>query len=180
MEKIPTIKDIAKRLKINPSTVSRALKGHPSIGLVTTMRVNKIAKELNYSPNQNAIFLKQGKTFTVGVVLPDIAEPLYCSILSKIERFSHNRNYNVIFGQSFKKPEQERQILENMMNLRVDGILIALSKPKIPSKQIEQLRRYNIPVAILDNRNIVSDQTHQIIEHLFSILEFQQLPQIGA
>jgi LacI family transcriptional regulator len=180
MEKIPTIKDIAKRLKINPSTVSRALRGHPSIGLVTTMRVNKIAEELNYHPNQNAIFLKQGKTFTVGVVLPDIAEPFYCSILSKIERYSHNKNYNVIFGQSFKKPEQERQILENMMNLRVDGILIALSKPRVPLKQIEQLKRYNIPVAILDNRNMISDQPYQIIEHLFSILEFQPQPEAEA
>ncbi|MBT2560688.1 LacI family DNA-binding transcriptional regulator [Pedobacter sp. ISL-68] len=180
MEKIPTIKDIARRLKINPSTVSRALKGHPSIGLVTTMRVNKIAEELNYHPNQNAIFLKQGKTFTVGVVLPDIADPFYCSILSKMERYSHKKNYNVIFGQSFKNPDQERKILENMMNLRVDGILIALSKPKVPSKQIDQLKRYNIPVVILDSRNMVSDQPHQFIERLFSILEFQQQPDIKA
>ena len=180
MEKIPTIKDIARRLKIDPSTVSRALRGHPSIGLVTTMRVNKIAEELNYHPNQNAIFLKQGKTFTIGVVLPDIAEPCYCSILSKIERYAHGRNYTVIFGQSFKKPEQEKKILENMMNLRVDGILIALSKPKSPSKQVDQLVRYNIPVAILDGRNIMNDQSYRVIEHLFSILEFQQLPLLKA
>ena len=180
MEKIPTIKDIARRLKIDPSTVSRALRGHPSIGLVTTMRVNKIAKELNYHPNQNAVFLKQGKTFTIGVVLPDIGEAFYCSILSKIERYSHNKNYNVIFGQSFEKPERERQILDNMKNLRVDGVLIALSKPTVPSEQIEQLRRYHIPVVILDNRNMVNDQSYQVIEYLFSILEFQQLPDLKA
>ncbi|SDD07924.1 MULTISPECIES: LacI family DNA-binding transcriptional regulator [Pedobacter] len=180
MEKIPTIKDIARRLKIDPSTVSRALRGHPSIGLVTTMRVNKIAAELNYHPNQNAIFLKQGKTSTIGVVLPDIAEPLHCAVLSTIERYSNNKNYNVIFGQSFNKPEQERKILENMMNLRVDGILIALNKPKLPSEQIDQLKRYNIPVAILDNRNMIKDKSYRIIEQLFSILEFQQRPEIKA
>jgi DNA-binding LacI/PurR family transcriptional regulator len=180
MEKIPTIKDIAKRLKIDPSTVSRALRGHPSIGLVTTMRVNKIAKELNYHPNQNAVFLKQGKTFTIGVVLPDIAENSYCSILREIECCAHNKNYNVIFGQSFEKPDREKQILENMKNLRVDGVLIAVTKSTIDTEQFEQLRRYNIPVVTLDNRNIAGNKSGQAIEHLFSMLEFQQLSDLKA
>ena len=175
MEKIPTIKDIAKRLKIDPSTVSRALRGHPSIGLVTTMRVNKIAKELNYHPNQNAVLLKQGKTFTIGVVLPDIAETFYCSVLSQIECYSHTRNYNVIFGQSFEKPEREKQILDNMKNHRVDGILIAVTKSTIPAEQLEQFSRYNIPVVILDSKDIIQNKPYLAIEHLFSILEFQQL-----
>lgn len=180
MEKIPTIKDIAKRLNIDPSTVSRALRGHPSIGLVTTMRVNKIAKELNYHPNQNAVFLKQGRTSTIGVVLPDIAEDFYCSALSEIERYSHNKNYNVIFGQSFQKPDREKQILENMKNLRVDGILIATTRSTVDNEQFEQLRRYNIPVVILDSRDIVRDQPYLAIEHLFSILEFYPLPDLKA
>ena len=62
MKKKPaTIKEIAKKLKISPSTVSRALNNHPSIGLVTTMRVKKVAEELHYEPNQTAIFFKQRK-----------------------------------------------------------------------------------------------------------------------
>lgn len=179
MEKIPTIKDIAKRLNIDPSTVSRALRGHPSIGLVTTMRVNKIAKELNYHPNQNAVFLKQGKTFTIGAILPDIAENFYCSILREIECFSHNRNYNVIFGQSFERPEREKQILENMKNLRVDGILIALTESTSDHKQIEQIRKYNIPVVILNNRNTLQGQAFPAIELLFSMLSFNNSRRIN-
>lgn len=69
-----TLKEIAKRLKLSTSTVSRALKDHPSIGLVTTMRVKNVAKELNYEPNRTAIFFKQRKTFTIGVVLPSLSE----------------------------------------------------------------------------------------------------------
>ncbi|QIL40487.1 LacI family transcriptional regulator [Pedobacter sp. HDW13] len=176
MEKIPTIKDIARRLNIDPSTVSRALRGHPSIGLVTTMRVNKIAKELNYHPNQNAVFLKQGKTFTIGIVLPDISEAFYCTALSEIECYSHRKNYNVIFAQSFEDPEREKQILNNMKNHRVDGILIAVTKSTEDAGQFEEFKRYNIPVVVLDNRNIVADKPYPAIEHLFSILEFQQLP----
>ncbi|WP_431198719.1 LacI family DNA-binding transcriptional regulator [Mucilaginibacter sp. P19] len=77
MEKIPTIKEIAKRLKVSPSTVSRALHGHPSIGLVTTMRVNKVASELNYERNQTAVFFKQRKTLTIGVIVPDFSDAFF-------------------------------------------------------------------------------------------------------
>ncbi|AOM76313.1 LacI family DNA-binding transcriptional regulator [Pedobacter steynii] len=176
MEKIPTIKDIARRLNIDPSTVSRALRGHPSIGLVTTMRVNKIAKEMNFHHNQNAVLLKQGRTSTIGVVLPDISNAFYCATLSEIERYSHNKNYNIIFGQSFEKPEREKQVLDNMKNLRVDGILIAIGKSSLPSEELEQFRRYHIPVVILEHRDMVQGLPYQAIEHLFSVLESQQSP----
>ncbi|RQO74695.1 hypothetical protein DBR43_04735 [Pedobacter sp. KBW06] len=56
--------------------------------------------------------------------MPDIRETFYHSILRKIESYSRNKNYNVIFGQSFENPERERQILDNMTNLSVDGVLI--------------------------------------------------------
>ena len=64
-EKVPTIKEIAKKLNISISTVSRALHDHPSIGLRTKMQVQKLAAEMNYEPNQTAIQFKQGKTFTI-------------------------------------------------------------------------------------------------------------------
>ena len=68
MEQKPTtIKEIAKKLNISFSTVSRALHDHPNIGLRTKMRVQQLAKELNYEPNQTAIFFQQRKTFTIGV-----------------------------------------------------------------------------------------------------------------
>ncbi|HSC36501.1 MAG TPA: LacI family DNA-binding transcriptional regulator, partial [Chitinophagaceae bacterium] len=76
-KKIPTIKEIAGRLEVSVSTVSRALHDHPSIGLQTRMRVQALAKELNYEPNQTAIFFKQGKTSTIGVILPRFSEEFF-------------------------------------------------------------------------------------------------------
>jgi LacI family transcriptional regulator len=71
MEQKPaTIKEIAQRLNVSVSTVSRALHNHPSIGLRTKMQVKNLATELNYEPNQTAISFKKGKTFTIGVILP--------------------------------------------------------------------------------------------------------------
>lgn len=150
MEKIPTIKEIAKRLKVSPSTVSRALHGHPSIGLVTTMRVKKVANELNYEPNQTAIFFKQRKTFTIGVILPNLSETFFSSALSGIEDYASEKNYNVIIGQSLENPDKEKRILETMKNHRVDGIIISITKNTTDYEVFEQLKRYNIPIVFFD------------------------------
>ncbi|WP_413666674.1 LacI family DNA-binding transcriptional regulator [Mucilaginibacter sp. Mucisp86] len=150
MEKIPTIKEIAKRLKVSTSTVSRALHGHPSIGLVTTMRVNKVANELNYVPNQAAISFKQRKTFTIGVILPDFSDVFFSAALSGIEDCVSKRNYNVFIGQSSEDPAKEKRILEAMKNQRLDGIIISISKNTTDYGVFEQLKKYNIPVVFFD------------------------------
>ena len=67
---LPTLKEIAKQLNVSISTVSRALHNHHSIGLRTKLQVQELAKQLNYEPNQTAIFFQQRKTFTLDVVLP--------------------------------------------------------------------------------------------------------------
>ena len=150
MEKIPTIKEIAKRLKVSASTVSRALHGHPSIGLVTTMRVNKVASELNYEPNQTAIFFKQRKTFTIGVILPDFSDAFFSAALSGIEDYASKKNYNVFIGQSLESPDKEKRILETMKNHRLDGIIISISKNTTDFGVFNQLKKYNIPVVFFD------------------------------
>ncbi len=68
--KLPTVKEIARRLNVSVSTVSRALSDHPRIGLRTKTKVKELAKEMNYEPNAKAIFFKQRKSFIVGVILP--------------------------------------------------------------------------------------------------------------
>lgn len=150
MEKIPTMREIAKRLKISPSTVSRALKGHPSIGLVTTMRVNKVASELNYVRDQTAVFFKQRKTFTIGVILPDISDSFFSIVLSGIEEYASEKNYNIFVGQSLGNAEKERRILETMKNHRLDGIIASVNKSTTDYEAFNQLQKYNIPVVFID------------------------------
>jgi DNA-binding LacI/PurR family transcriptional regulator len=145
-----TIKEIAKRLKISTSTVSRALKDHPSIGLVTTMRVKKVAEELNYEPNQTAIFFKQRRTFTIGVVLPSLSEPFFASAISEIEEIAAQNQYTVIMGQSLNDPERESNILQTLKNHRVDGILMSVGKNTVDFSFIESLQRAEIPIVFFD------------------------------
>lgn len=148
--KLPTIKEIARRLHVSASTVSRALHNHPSIGLTTTMRVQNVAKELGYEVNKSAIYFKERKTYTIGVIIPSLAEPFFSSALSGVEDFAENSSYNVIIGQSLDNIDREKRIVENMKDHRVDGILVSLTKNTSTYEHFDQLKRYNIPIVFFD------------------------------
>ena len=151
MEQKPTtIKEIAKRLNISFSTVSRALHDHPNIGLRTKMRVQQLAKELDYQPNQTAIFFQQRKTFTIGVILPELSEAFFSTSISGIEDTAEKNKYTVLLGQSHDSEEREIKIVETMKNHRVDGVIISISKNTVNYEHFESLKKYGIPVVFFD------------------------------
>lgn len=148
--KLPTIKEIAKRLNVSVSTVSRALADHPRIGLRTKMKVQELAKELHYEPNAQAIFFKQQKTFVIGVILPYIREEFFSEAISGIEKAAMEHDYTILFGQSFDDPEREKKVVEAMKKQRVDGLIISLSKQTQEYEHLLALDKYGIPVVYFD------------------------------
>ncbi|MFC0771506.1 LacI family DNA-binding transcriptional regulator [Terrimonas alba] len=149
-QKPATIKEIARRLNVSVSTVSRALHNHPSIGLRTKMQVQKLAEELNYEPNQAAISFKQGKTFTIGVILPNLGEEFFSTAINGIENIAIENNYTVLIGQSHDDVEREKKIVDTMRRHRVDGLLVSLSKNTDSYEHFQQLANYSIPVVFFD------------------------------
>jgi LacI family transcriptional regulator len=145
-----TLKEIAKRLNVSVSTVSRALHNHPSIGLRTKTLVQKLAKELNYEPNQAAISFKQGKTMTIGVILPNLGEEFFSMAINGIEDVATKNNYTVLIGQSHDESEREIKIVDTMRRQRVDGLIVSLSKSTKSYDHFEQLKKYKIPVVFFD------------------------------
>lgn len=145
-----TIKEIAQILGISVSTVSRALHDHPSIGLTTRAKVKKLAGELNYEPNQTAIFLQKGKTHTIGVILPELSEAFFSSAISAIEDTAYKKNYTVLLAQSHDDEQKEKQLVEKMKNHRVDGLLVSVGKNTSSYLHFENLKKYNIPVVYFD------------------------------
>ncbi|GAA3995112.1 LacI family DNA-binding transcriptional regulator [Mucilaginibacter dorajii] len=145
-----TIKEIAQLLGISVSTVSRALHDHPSIGLTTRAKVKKLAGELNYEPNQTAIFLQKGKTHTIGVILPELSEAFFSSAISAIEDTAYKKNYTVLLAQSHDDEVKEKQLVEKMKNHRVDGLLVSVGKNTSSFQHFENLKKYNIPVVYFD------------------------------
>lgn len=149
-KKIPTIKEIAKQLNISVSTVSRALHDHSSIGLRTKEKVKQLANEIGYEPNQTAIFFKQRKTFTIGVILPYLIEDFFAGAISGIEETANRHKYNVLIGQSNDNVEREKDIVTAMKNQRVDGIIVSLSKHTKNLDHFTALEKYQIPVVFFD------------------------------
>lgn len=148
--KLPTVKEIARRLNVSVSTVSRALSNHPRIGLRTKTRVQALAKELDYEPNAKAVFFKQGKTYIIGVILPFIREEFFAEAISGIETVAMEHNYTILFGQSNDNPDREIQVVNAMKNQRVDGVIISLSKQTNQYDHLLALDRYNMPVVYFD------------------------------
>lgn len=114
------------------------------------MQVQQVAKEINYEPNQAAIFFKQGKTFTLGVILPNLQEQFFSIAINGIEKKAIEHNYNVLISQSHDDPKREKQIVETMRRNRVDGIIVSVSKNSGDYKHFQELEQFNIPVVFFD------------------------------
>ena len=114
------------------------------------MRVKKMAEELNYEPNQTAIFFKQRKTFTIAVILPSLSEPFFSFAISEIENVASEHRYTVLMGQSLDDPDREEQILKTFKNHRVDGILMSIGKKTTNLEFIEKLESSGIPIVFFD------------------------------
>ncbi len=145
-----TIKEIANILKVSSSTVSRALHDHPSIGLTTRIKVKKLAKDLNYEPNQTAIFFQKGRTYTIGVILPELSESFFSTAISAIEDIAYKKNYTVLLAQSHDDTFREKQLVEKMKNHRVDGLIVSIAKNTSSFEHFESLEKLNIPVVFFD------------------------------
>lgn len=164
--KLPTIKEIAKKLNVSVSTVSRALANHPRIGIGTKERVQKLANELGYEPNTQAIFFKQKKTFIIGVVLPFIREEFFSQAICGIETCALLHNYTILFGQSYDNVDTEKKVVEVMKKQRVDGLLISLSKNTKKLDHFEAFKKHNIPVVYFD-RVPEQDNVHKVYCDLY-------------
>lgn len=145
-----TIKDIAKILHISPSTVSRALKDHPDIGTETKKKVNELAKQLKYKPNAVALSLKNSKTYTIGVIIPEIVHYFFSSVISGIEDVAHEAGYNVMICQSNEKYIREVSNVQAMLSNRVEGIMVSISKETFDFEHLKNVEESGLPLVFFD------------------------------
>lgn len=145
-----TIKDIARKLNIAPSTVSRALKDHYSISQKTKDAVLALARELNYRPNAIALSLLNKKTNIIGVLIPEIVQPFYSQAISGIEEEAISAGYNVMICQSNESLEREKNVLKALENSRVDGIIACHATEPSNFAHIRDIKDAGIPLVLLD------------------------------
>lgn len=123
-----TLKEIAKELRMSAMTVSRALNDKDNVDENTKKRVVEKANSMGYTPNHLAKSLVSRKTFTIGVVIPEIYHAFFSEVISGIEEVTYKRNYQLFLTNSAELAERERSSINALQSKRVDGILISCAE----------------------------------------------------
>jgi len=144
------LKDIAQDLDLSVVTISKVLRNHPDIGEQTRKRVLKRMRELNYQPNIAARSLITGRTWTIGLVVPDLLHPFFAQIAKGISVEVRRKGYSLFISSSDEDPTLEQEEIAQLLARRVDVMLIASSQLKVESFQ--RIEDQKIPYVLLDRQ----------------------------
>ena len=119
------MKDIARDLGVSVITISKVLRNHPDIGVETRERVLARVKELDYRPNLAARSLVTGRTYLVGLVVPDLLHPFFAEIAKSLSEALRQSGYYLIVSSSEEDPDMEEQEIDQLLARRLDILIIA-------------------------------------------------------
>jgi len=142
-----TLKDIARETGLSVNTVSRALRGKADISAETTKRVVEVAKRMGYTRNALASQLRTRESGILGLVIADMANPVYSGVAKGVEAVAKREGYCVLVSDTEENPDKEELAINMMLEKRVDGLLI------VPTQQrhdaIVQLRERGYPFVLV-------------------------------
>ncbi|KJD31081.1 LacI family transcriptional regulator [Tamlana nanhaiensis] len=148
-----TLKQLAKELNVSISTVSKALNNSEEIGETTVRRVKELAELYNYKPNKVALSLKNNKTKTIGVIIPNILNRFLAKVLFGIEREANKQGYNIITCISNESLDKEKESLQLLANGSVDGFILSVAEETQISNEIEHFKKtisQGLPIVMFD------------------------------
>lgn len=142
--------DIAKKLNISRVTVSKALRNHPDISKAMKKKIEETALKMGYVPNLIARQLNSRRTFTIGVVVPDLENSFFSYIVDTIIDYATEHDYHIILTVSREKQSIEKQNIENLIGMRVDGLLVCLSQETTGTEVFTVVEKMKIPLVFFD------------------------------
>ncbi|OGU28317.1 MAG: LacI family transcriptional regulator [Ignavibacteria bacterium GWA2_35_9] len=145
-----TIKNIASKVNLSVSTVSRALNDHPDIHTKTKKLVREAASELGYNPNIIARNLKSSRSNQIGVIVPEIRHDFFANAISGIEEVAYQNGYTIIIAQSNEQQEREIINLDSMYLHRVAGIIVSISQTTTSSNHFKRLLDKGVKMVFFD------------------------------
>lgn len=149
---MPTLKDVAKKAGVSPSTVSRVINDSSRISEKTKMKVKKIMKEIGYHPNINARNLVKQRSHNLGLVIPysteeAFSDPFYSEILRGIGVLAHSKGFNLLLLTSDGENEEKKTVLKAVRGKQIDGVLILRAKKD--DSLITELSKIDFPFVIV-------------------------------
>ena len=148
-----TLKNLAKELKVSISTVSKALRDSPEISNETIEKVKDLAKKYNYRPNKIALSLKNNRTLTIGVIIPDILNRFYSKVLNGIHDSADQFGYDVITINTKESILKEIDSLQILSSGTVDGVIIAMSEETLNKNDYSHIKEFTMketPIVMFD------------------------------
>lgn len=171
-----TLKEIALKLGISITTVSKALKNYPDVSQKTKNAVIELAQSLHYTPNSFAVNLRTKESKTIGLIIPEVMHHFFSNVINAIIDEAEKNGYLVIILQSNESLDLEKKQVELLINKRVDGILMSLSNESNNDDHIQQIVDRNIPFVMFDkisklckcSKVIIDDQkaAFNAVQHL--------------
>jgi len=173
-----TIRDVARRVGVSPMTVSRVINDSTLVSTETRRRVEEAISELGYVPSRLARGLSAKRTGTLAVIVPDVANPFFTLILRGAEDVARRAGYRVIFCDTRADLGVEREVIEEMIAHRVEGILIAPVSDR-SRDHLRRLARFAVPFVLVDRTvpgvdadAVLGDSAEgaqRLVEHLISL-----------
>lgn len=177
-----TLKQIARELDVAVSTVSKALRDSDEISVDTRQKIKAFAKLYNYKPNNIALSLKNRKTMTIGVIIPEIIHHFFTTVISGIEQVANKRGYNVIICLSNNSFDKEVINMEMLANGSTDGFILSVAKEtqqKGDYHHLTEVINQGMPVVLFDrvvdeiecDKVIIDDRegARKAVQHLVDI-----------
>lgn len=171
-----TLKEIAKKLGISVTTVSKALKNYTDVSPKTKKAVVDLAEKLNFTPNNHAIYLRTNESKTIGLIIPEVVHHFFSNVINGIIHRAEENGYLVIILQSNESLELEKKQVHLLINKRVDGIIISLSNESNNDVHLKEIIRREIPLVQFDkiskliksSKVIINDQkaAMEAVQHL--------------
>jgi LacI family transcriptional regulator len=145
-----SLKDLAAELNVSISTVSRALKNHPDISTELIQKVQDLAHARNYTPNPLAMGLLRQETRMIGVIVPDLVTHFFSSVISGIEYVAKQNGYFILISSSSESFEKEVNSVNNLLQTRVEGLIVCLSQETKTYDHFDTLINNEIPLVFFD------------------------------
>ena len=159
-----TLLELAKRLNLSTSTVSRALNDRHRISEKTRRAVKELALELEYQPNPSAKSLRESKTYIIGVLVPELSHHFFATTISGMEDAAVKEGYKIMICQSKESYERERDVASTFLGSRIDGLIVALSRETQDVRHLQIFQRKDLPIVLFDRVSYAMDSTRVVVD----------------
>jgi LacI family transcriptional regulator len=173
-----TIRDVARLSGVSPMTVSRVINDSERVSPETRRRVEQAISELGYVPSRLARGLSRQRTGTLAVIVPDVANPFFTAIVRAAEEVARRADYHVILGDTRSDLSVERDVIEELIAHRVEGVMIAPVSDR-SATHLRRLAEFGVPFVLIDRTvpgldcDVVlgdsSGGARRLVEHLVAL-----------